>query len=275
MPNRFLKESIKRSPQIDKLSWFEEVLFYRLIVTADDYGRYYANPVILRNDLFPTKDSITKKSIEDALAKLSAVNLLTIYEVDGEKFLSLTTWREHQTVRAVKSKFPTPENICKQMFSSACNSQTNENKCDRIRIRNSYSYSERENAPAHEKKAYGEFSNVYLTDEEYTALKEKAPDADARIEEFSAKLKAKGYKYENHYAAIVLWIAQDKEKTKQGKQEVASSFDPDEVLKARLSQTYSSFDADEFFNAALSKTYNTQDSLTNTQNHSQHKGATQ
>lgn len=37
MPNRIIKESIKSSPQIDELSWFEEVLYYRLIVTADDY----------------------------------------------------------------------------------------------------------------------------------------------------------------------------------------------------------------------------------------------
>ena len=32
MPNRIIKESICRSEEIDSLSWFEEVLFYRLIV---------------------------------------------------------------------------------------------------------------------------------------------------------------------------------------------------------------------------------------------------
>ncbi len=40
MPNRIIKESICRSEEIDSLSWFEEVLFYRLIVTCDDFGRY-------------------------------------------------------------------------------------------------------------------------------------------------------------------------------------------------------------------------------------------
>ena len=40
MPNRILKESICRSEEIDSLSWFEEVLFYRLIVICDDFGRY-------------------------------------------------------------------------------------------------------------------------------------------------------------------------------------------------------------------------------------------
>lgn len=126
-------------------------------------------------------------------------------------------------------------NVCNNSVNARNNPQSKVNKSKVNKSKES------KPSPAHAKKAYGEFSNVYLTDEEYAALKEKTPDAEARIEEFSAKLKAKGYQYEDHYAAILLWIAQDKEKSKQGKQEVASSFDPDEVLKARLSQTYHDF----------------------------------
>ena len=47
MPNRIIKESIKRSPKIDSLSWFDEVVFYRMIVTADDYGRLDGRPLRL------------------------------------------------------------------------------------------------------------------------------------------------------------------------------------------------------------------------------------
>ena len=53
MGNRILKESIRMSEQIDSLSWFEETVFYRLIVTVDDYGVYHANPVVLAHILFP------------------------------------------------------------------------------------------------------------------------------------------------------------------------------------------------------------------------------
>ena len=109
MPNRVLKDSIKRSPQIDSLTWFEEVVFYRLIITADDYGRYYGNPIVLRNDLFPTKESITKKSIEDALRKLEAQQLIIRYEVDGTPYVALTTWKKHQRVRDSIEKFPSPQ----------------------------------------------------------------------------------------------------------------------------------------------------------------------
>ena len=38
MPNRILKENICVSDDIDRLTWFQEVLFYRLLVNCDDFG---------------------------------------------------------------------------------------------------------------------------------------------------------------------------------------------------------------------------------------------
>lgn len=112
MANRVLKESIKRSPQIDSLTWFEEVTFYRLIVTADDYGCADGRLVVLRNDLFPTKESITRKSIEDAIKRLVSVGLVSEYTVDGSPYLFLNTWEKHQRVRTKKRKYPAPPTDC-------------------------------------------------------------------------------------------------------------------------------------------------------------------
>ena len=53
MPNRILKESICSSDSINELSWFEECLFYRLIVNCDDYGRFDGRTAIIKNRLFP------------------------------------------------------------------------------------------------------------------------------------------------------------------------------------------------------------------------------
>lgn len=106
MPNRLLKESIKHSDEIDSLSWFQEVLFYRLLVTVDDYGRYYANPQIIKSDLFPTKEDLTKKSVLDALDRLEETGLIKRYEFDGKTYLKVTKWFDHQQCRANKSKFP-------------------------------------------------------------------------------------------------------------------------------------------------------------------------
>ena len=108
MPNRVIKESIKRSPQIDSLTWFEEVVFYRLIVTADDYGCVDGRPVLLKNELFPTKDTVTRKSVEDAIRKLVSAGLLRAYEVNGMPYLLFPTWEKHQRIRNKRRKYPEP-----------------------------------------------------------------------------------------------------------------------------------------------------------------------
>lgn len=121
MPNRVIKESIKRSPQIDSLTWFEEVVFYRLIVTADDYGCIDGRSVLLKNELFPTKENITKKSIEDAISKLASVGLLCKYTVSGMPYLVLPTWERHQRIRNKHRKYPKPpENIYETCLSADC-----------------------------------------------------------------------------------------------------------------------------------------------------------
>ncbi len=124
MPNRIIKESICRSEEIDSLSWFEEVLFYRLIVNCDDYGRYDARIKIIKNTCFPLKD-ITEKDVEKALNKLSAVGLVRVYEAQGRPTLQLVTWERHQNVRAKRSKYPEYDNTCIQMYSSECKCSRN------------------------------------------------------------------------------------------------------------------------------------------------------
>ena len=110
MPNRILKESVKTSAEIDQLTWFEEVVFYRLITTVDDYGCYDGRVVVLKNELFPTKDTVPRKDIENALAKLEGVKLLVRYESNGKPYIYLPTWEEHQRIRNKKRKYPIPPN---------------------------------------------------------------------------------------------------------------------------------------------------------------------
>ncbi|MBT9132974.1 MAG: hypothetical protein DDT33_01505 [Firmicutes bacterium] len=61
-----------------------------------------------------------------------------------------------------------------------------------------------------QKKEYGEFSNVLLTDEEYSKLQDKFGDqVNCKIEILSEGIASKGYKYKNHYAAILAWDRRD------------------------------------------------------------------
>lgn len=106
MPNRILKQSICDSETIDSLSWFEEVLFYRLIVNCDDFGRYDARPKILKGRLFPLKDGVRAEQIEKALNTLASAELVDLYTVHGKPFLQMRTWAAHQQARSSTPKFP-------------------------------------------------------------------------------------------------------------------------------------------------------------------------
>jgi hypothetical protein len=119
MPNRILKESICTSDTIDRLSWFEEVFFYRLIVNCDDYGRMDARPAILKARLFPLK-SVTEKQVEAALNTLRTAGIVEVYTCDNRPYLQLRTWDKHQQIRAKKSKYPSmdeADSIVNQMIS--------------------------------------------------------------------------------------------------------------------------------------------------------------
>lgn len=199
MPNRIIKESICRSDSIDSLSWFEEVLFYRLIVVCDDYGRFDGRTAIIKGSCFPLKDDITKKHISEAIDKLSTVGLVRGYEFQGRPYLQLTTWDCHQQIRAKKSKYPSPddvaknqspggsdtglyiqetssENICNQLISD-------DSKCPRNReskYENRESYSRNGDACVRETgevrsfedfmSAYPKDGNRFLVEREYVSL---------------------------------------------------------------------------------------------------------
>jgi hypothetical protein len=135
MPNRILKHSICSSDNIDRLSWFEEVLFYRLIVNCDDHGLFDGRPSMIKNCLFPLKENLTVSTVMKAIEKLETVGLIFTYYVEGRPYLSLPTWDHHQTIRAHKSKYPKPiegsktssEIICKQMQADVPVIQSNPN----------------------------------------------------------------------------------------------------------------------------------------------------
>lgn len=133
MPNRILKESVCTSDSIDSLSWFEECLFYRLIVNCDDYGRFDGRVAVIKNRLFPLKENLTLRTVSDAINNLARAGLVMPYECDGKPFLYLPSWNEHQNVRAKRSKYPAPDNVntydckCIQMNTDVPDIQSNPN----------------------------------------------------------------------------------------------------------------------------------------------------
>lgn len=108
MPNRIIRETICTSSRIENLSWFEEVFFYRLIVNCDDFGRLDARPAILKSKLFPLKEQLCSREIEQALRKLADLGCISLYCRGGRPYLYLPAWEAHQKIRSKKSRYPAP-----------------------------------------------------------------------------------------------------------------------------------------------------------------------
>ena len=104
MPTRYLKPGIRDSDPIDSLSPLAENLFYRLLVTVDDFGRYDARPSMIKAHCYPIKDSVTADICAGLMAELQQASLIDLYSANGKACLQMRKWDNKP--RATESKFP-------------------------------------------------------------------------------------------------------------------------------------------------------------------------
>lgn len=104
MPQRILRPWID-SERVNKLTDAGEVFFTRLIMMADDYGRYYGNPALLRSYLFPLKEK-TQSEITEAVRECIGAGLVAQYSAGGKVFLQIQNFG--QRLRQRKPLFPAP-----------------------------------------------------------------------------------------------------------------------------------------------------------------------
>jgi hypothetical protein len=105
MPTRILRDWTD-SETVNKLDNFSEVVFLRLIMKADDFGRFSGNPKLLRSLLFPLRDGVKESEIDKALSICEKAGLIVRYIVSGKSLLEIVNFK--QRTRARVSKFPAP-----------------------------------------------------------------------------------------------------------------------------------------------------------------------
>lgn len=122
MPTRYLKPGIRDSEPLDSVSPMAEVLFYRLLVTVDDFGRFDARPSMIKAHCFPIKDKMTAKICDDLMSELCKAGLISVYEADGKPYMQILKW--DNTPRSKVSKYPASADDCMQMYAGVCNPRT-------------------------------------------------------------------------------------------------------------------------------------------------------
>lgn len=110
MPNRIIKDSLLDSDKIASLSDFEFRLWIGLILVVDDAGRGDARPAIIKGRVFPLRERVSLRDINDALHGLAAKGCVSLYNVGGKPYFWFPTWDKHQRIRNVRQKYPSPEN---------------------------------------------------------------------------------------------------------------------------------------------------------------------
>jgi len=121
MPNRVLHAGLLTSKRWNRCSWIAQSAYVRLLTLVDDFGRYEADPVILKSHLFPlhVEPAVTVELVLDIINEWVKEDLLEIYLKEEDIFLQLKRWKN--TPRAKNSRYPNPPsaNICKQMQADA------------------------------------------------------------------------------------------------------------------------------------------------------------
>ena len=112
MPTRYLKPGVRDSESIELLSSLAETLFYRLLVTVDDFGRFDARPAMIKAQCFPIKESVSIAKCKQLLDEIAQANLILVYEVDGKQILQMSKW--DNVPRAKESKYPALAYTCIQ-----------------------------------------------------------------------------------------------------------------------------------------------------------------
>ena len=106
MPNRILRDWTD-SAAFDGLSPEVERLFVRILMKVDDFGRFHANPKLVKSACFPLSENLRSETVGDWIAELANRGLVACYTSGTSRFLAVRKFR--QRARAESSKFPAPD----------------------------------------------------------------------------------------------------------------------------------------------------------------------
>jgi len=115
MPERILRNWTD-SRKFENLSAESERLFIRVIMSADDFGRFHGDSRLIKAACFPLHDHLRTNEVDRWLDELSTRQLILRYEVCERKLIAIVNFR--QRLRTVRAKFPPPEGKASDWLAS-------------------------------------------------------------------------------------------------------------------------------------------------------------
>lgn len=106
MPTRVLRDWTD-SAKFDGISAEAERLFVRLIMKADDFGRFHAHPKLVKSACFPLAEDLRANTVAAWLTELSDRHLVFSYTSGTGQYLAIINFGQRIKDTTV-SKFPAP-----------------------------------------------------------------------------------------------------------------------------------------------------------------------
>lgn len=99
-----------RSKKLARVSVVAEALYYKLLLLTDDMGRFPASPLLVGAACFEHRMEAGELAVDDiqlSSRHLEEVGLISIYEVDGDRYLEITElYRPIRKDRKAVVKYP-------------------------------------------------------------------------------------------------------------------------------------------------------------------------
>ncbi len=107
---RTIKPELLEDERTATLSHEAFRLFVGLLLLADDYGNFRANPKMLDGAVYHSQE--TREGLASLLDELARVSLVTLYRVRDQAYGHLRGWDKHQKVdKPSKPRMPSPSDV--------------------------------------------------------------------------------------------------------------------------------------------------------------------
>lgn len=104
MPNRLIRDGFLDSESVHNLSDAAECFYHRLLLCADDAGRFDGRVDVLRSRLFPLEPGRRARDLDSQLDECIHQRLVRRYSVSGKTYLQVFKWQRYGNSK--QSKYP-------------------------------------------------------------------------------------------------------------------------------------------------------------------------
>lgn len=106
---RMLARNVSLSKKLARVSVHSALLYSWIMPFTDDYGRFEAEPEIVKSQVVPRRKDFDETIVWECLKELHEIGLIVLYEIDGERYLWIPKFEDFQTFktdRKRKAEYP-------------------------------------------------------------------------------------------------------------------------------------------------------------------------